>query len=170
MNFKADILPLKDQLFRLAFRITLNREDAEDIVQETLIRLWRAVQEQELENIQSFGMTVCRNLALDSNEKRERRNISLDEDVHDVVDTQNQPDRLVESKERYGMLTSIIDSLPEKQRTAIQLRDVEGRSYKEIAEIMDISESDVKVNIFRARQRVKEYYMKLGIRATNFLY
>lgn len=164
MNFKNDILPLKDQLFRLAFRITLNREDAEDIVQETLIRLWRAIQEQDIENIQSFGMTVCRNLSLDSNEKRERRNITFDEDVHDVVDTFSQPDRMVESKERYGLLTSIIDSLPEKQRTAIQLRDVEGRSYKEIAEVMDISESDVKVNIFRARQKVKDYYFKLGIR------
>ena len=53
VSFKNDILPLKDVLFRLAVRITLNREDAEDIVQETLIRLWKESQQQQIENIQS---------------------------------------------------------------------------------------------------------------------
>jgi RNA polymerase sigma-70 factor (ECF subfamily) len=54
------------------------------------------------------------------------------------------------------MLNALMNSLPEKQRTAMQLRDVEGRSYKEIAEVMQISESDVKVNIFRARKAMRE--------------
>jgi RNA polymerase sigma-70 factor (ECF subfamily) len=62
----------------------------------------------------------------------------------------------VESKEKYNLVTNLISQLPEKQRTALHMRDVEGRSYKEIAQVMEISESDVKVNIFRARQRLKE--------------
>jgi RNA polymerase sigma-70 factor (ECF subfamily) len=151
---------LKDVLFRLAFRITLNKEDAEDIVQETLIRLWNETKTQEIENIKSFGLTTCRNLALDHNKKRERQNITLEEDLHEQEDVSNQPDRLIESKERFGFLTALINELPEKQRTAIQLRDVEGRSYKEISDIMQITESDVKVNIFRARQKLKDKLQK----------
>ncbi len=156
VSFKTDILPLKDALFRLAFRITLNREDAEDVVQETLIRLWNETKSQEIDNLKSFALTVCRNLCLDHNAKKERQNISLDENIHEHEDNSRSPDEEIESRERYGYLTSLINKLPEKQRTAIQLRDVEGRSYKEISEIMGIGESDVKVNIFRGRQKLKE--------------
>lgn len=160
VSFKTDILPLKDMLFRLAFRITLNREDAEDIVQETLIRLWNETKNQEVENLKAFAMTVCRNLSIDINERKERLNISLNEDIHEQADLSRLPDEEIETQERYGLLNSLINSLPEKQRTAIQLRDIEGRSYKEIAQVMDISESDVKVNIFRARQKIKEKLTK----------
>lgn len=160
VSFKNDILPLKDVLFRLAFRITLNKEDAEDIVQETLIKLWNETKTQEIENIKSYGLTVCRNLALDHVALKERQNISFEEDVHEQEDTGNRPDRMIESKERFGLLTSLINGLPEKQRTAIQLRDIEGRSYKDISEIMQITESDVKVNIFRARQKLKDKIQK----------
>ncbi len=156
VSFKNDILPLKDIIFRLAIRITQNREDAEDIVQETLIRLWNETKKQDIENVQSFAMTVCRNLSLDYKAKKEHQSITFDEDSHDQIDVTSQPDRLIESKERFSYIQSLIDELPEKQRTAIQLRDIEGQSYKEIATVMEISESDVKVNIFRARQKLKE--------------
>ena len=156
VSFKNDILPLKDMLFRLAFRITLNREDAEDIVQETLIRLWKETKEQDIENVKAFALTVCKNLSLDHNELKERQNISFVEDVHEQIDVAHQPDEAIEDNEKFGFLNAAINELPEKQRMAIQLRDIEGRTYKEIAEIMSISESDVKVNIFRARQKVKE--------------
>lgn len=156
VSFKNDILPLKDILFRLSVRITQNREDAEDIVQETLIRLWDETKRQEIDNVKSFAMTVCRNLSLDHISKKAHQAVSFDEELHDQEDVSNQPDRMIESKERYGFLQSLIDELPEKQRTALHLRDIEGQSYKEIASEMEITETDVKVNIFRARQKLKE--------------
>ena len=55
----------------------------------------------------------------------------------------------------------IVNALPEKQRTCMQLRDFEGKTYKEIAAIMDISEDQVKINIFRARQAVKQKYQQI---------
>ena len=156
VNFKNDVLPLKDLIYRLALRITLNNEDAEDIVQDSLIRIWNELKTKDIDNIKAFAITVCRNHALDLVEKKERRNVSFDSESHDSADYNQSPDRLLEQKEQMASLNRLIDGLPEKQRTAIQLRDIEGRTYKEIAVVMGISEADVKVNIFRARQKIKE--------------
>lgn len=65
-------------------------------------------------------------------------------------------------QERMLMVRMAIDGLPEKQRTAIQLRDIEGKSYKEIAEVMNISEADVKVTIFRGRETLRGKLMANG--------
>ncbi len=157
LRFRNDVLPLKDRLFRLALRITFNREDAEDIVQETMLRVWREMNEgDDIMNVEAFAMTVCRNLSLDNRVRLEQQNVSFTETLHDRPDTAQSPSEQLEQSEQIGQVHQWLNQLPEKQRTAIQLRDIEGRSYKEIAEVMSISESDVKVNIFRARQKLKE--------------
>ena len=63
-------------------------------------------------------------------------------------------------RDRIRLVRRLIDSLPEKQRSCMQLRDIEGKSYKEIAAILEISEEQVKVNIYRARQTVKQKYQE----------
>ena len=157
VSFRNDVLPLKDKLFRLALRITLNREDAEDIVQDTLVKVWRELQrDTTIDNLEAFSLTVCRRLCLDLKNKKETQNIPFDQQIHDRPDVSPLPSERLEKDERLTQLHQLIDSLPEKQRTAVQLRDIEERSYKEIADIMQISESDVKVNIFRARKKIKE--------------
>ena len=66
ISFRNDVLPLKNILYRLALRITLNREEAEDIVQETLIKVWnRRDSWEEIDSIEAFSLTTCKNLALD---------------------------------------------------------------------------------------------------------
>ena len=67
ISFRDDVLPLKDKLYRLALRITLNNAEAEDVVQETLIKVWnRRSQWEEIESIEAFALTICRNLSLDN--------------------------------------------------------------------------------------------------------
>ncbi len=162
ISFLDDILPLKNQLFRLALRITLNRFEAEDIVQDTLIKVWnRRSDWEDIDSIEAFSLTICRNLSLDRIKKKENDNNSL-EDVKGVepLSSSNPQDRMIQA-DRVNLIRQIVDSLPEKQRSCMQLRDFEGKSYKEIAVILDITEEQVKVNIFRARQAVKQRYLKL---------
>ena len=162
ISFRDDILPLKNQLFRLALRITLNRFEAEDIVQDTLIKVWnRRSDWEDIDSIEAFSLTICRNLSLDRIKKKENDNNSL-EDVKGVepLSSSNPQDRMIQA-DRVNLIRQIVDSLPEKQRSCMQLRDFEGKSYKEIAVILDITEGQVKVNIFRARQTVKQRYLKL---------
>ena len=100
-------------------------------------------------------MTVCRNLALDRIERADNRTASLDDNGTERPDTASSPLERTAQLDRIEIVRSLIDSLPEKQRSCIQLRDFEGRTYKEIARVLGISEEQVKVNIFRARQTIK---------------
>ena len=163
ISFRTDVLPLKNELFRLALRITLNREDAEDVVQETMIRVWnRRDQWEQIDSIEAFCTTICRNLALDKTKRASNQDASLDNEGHDAPDHSYSanPEEQAVQRDRVERVRRLMDLLPEKQRTCMQLRDVEGKSYKEIATVMDISEQQVKVNIFRARQTIKQEYLK----------
>lgn len=160
VSFRNDVLPLKDTLYRLSLRITQNPAESEDIVQDTLIKVWqRRDSWQNIESIEAFSLTICRNLSLDRTALKERQNASLDEpSLHsaaDRADSANSPLENVSLKDRVALVRNLINQLPEKQRTCIQLRDFEGKAYKEIANVMGISEEQVKVNIFRARQAIK---------------
>lgn len=163
ISFRNDILPLKNELYRLALRITLNPAEAEDIVQETLIKVWnRREQWEQIESIEAFCLTICRNLALDKMRKLENQNQSLEEGEHDAPDNSysSNPEEQAMLQEKILLVRRLINELPEKQRSVMQLRDIEGKSYKEIAAIMAISEEQVKVNIYRARQAIRQKYLE----------
>ena len=162
VSFRNDVLPMKNELFRLALRITLNRAEAEDIVQDTLIKVWnRQYEWEDIDSIEAFSLTICRNLSLDRIKKKENNNDSLEDvKVAEPFSSSNPQDRMIQA-DKINLVKQIVDALPEKQRSCMQLRDFEGKSYKEIAEVLEISEEQVKVNIFRARQTVKQKYLKL---------
>ncbi|SHK49896.1 RNA polymerase sigma factor [Xylanibacter ruminicola] len=163
ISFQNDILPLKNELYRLALRVTLNPAEAEDVVQDTMIKVWnRREQWDEIESIEAFCLTICRNLSLDRMRKLENQNQSLEEGEHDSPDHSysSNPEEQAMQRDRVELIRRLISELPEKQRSAMHLREFEGKSYKEIASIMAISEEQVKVNIFRARQAIRQKYIK----------
>jgi RNA polymerase sigma-70 factor (ECF subfamily) len=163
ISFQNDILPLKNELYRLALRITLDHAEAEDVVQETMLKVWnRREQWDQIESIEAFCLTICRNQALDKMRRMGRQSESLDEGSHQKADTSYaaNPEEHAMHEDRLQLIRRLIDSLPEKQRTVMTLRETEGKSYKEIAEAMNISEEQVKVNLFRARQTIKQKYIK----------
>ena len=165
LDIKRDILPYKDTMYRLALRITLNSQEAEDVVQDVIIKVWRQSQSStgvQIENMAAYLLRLTRNLSIDRQRMKANQTESLDammsgEDGEHLVSTDAaQAERRAFVAERLSLVRKVMQGLPEKQRTAMQLRDFEGKTYKEIAAIMEITEEQVKVNIFRARQAVKQ--------------
>lgn len=162
ISFQTDILSLKNELYRMALRMTQNPADAEDVVQETMMKVWsRREQWSQIESIEAFCLTICRNVALDKMRRMEHQEQSLDATV-DPADRSHfsNPEEQAIQRDRVRMVRLLISQLPEKQRSCMQLRDIEGKSYKDIAEVLGITEPQVKINIFRARQTIKEKVMK----------
>jgi len=161
ISFQTDILPLKDKLYRLALRITLNPAEAEDVVQETMIKVWnRRDSWSTIDNMEAFCLTICRNLALDKTRYMGNQNLSLDDQVQPITQHPSPitPEEQTIQRDRVSMVRRLIDQLPEKQRSCMQLRDIEEKSYKDIATILNITEEQVKVNIFRARQTIRQRF------------
>ncbi len=161
ISFRNDILPLKNVLYRLALRITLQHEDAEDIVQDTLMKVWNKRDDwDQIDNIEAYALTITRHLALDKLKRADSRITSIDAtEVSESAQVNNPYNRIIDS-DRLQLVKKLMDELPEKQRSCMQLRDFEGKTYREIAAIMTISEEQVKVNIFRARQSVKQKFQE----------
>lgn len=161
-SFRTDILPLKDRLYRLALRITLNPAEAEDVVQETMIKVWnRRNTWDTIDNIENFCLTICRNLAVDKTRYMGNQAVSLETEMEPSDDSHHSnPEEQAVQRDRIRLVRQLISQLPEKQRSCMLLRDIEGKSYKDIAAILNISEEQVKVNIFRARQSIREKFSK----------
>ena len=162
LTFQTDVLPLKDELYRLALRITLNTAEAEDVVQETMLKVWnRREQWDAIESMEAFCLTICRNMALDRMKRADTQNQPLEAN-HEANDTTyaSNPEEQAVQRDRVRLVRELMTQLPEKQRTCMQLRDVEGKPYKDIAAIMGITEQQVKVNIFRARQAIKQKFIE----------
>ena len=162
VSFQNDILPLKNELFRLALRITLNAADAEDVVQDTMLKVWKRRNDwEQIESIEAFCLTICRNLALDRLRHKDYQSQTLDmaADPVDASHTAN-PEQMAVQRDRVRLVRQLINRLPERQRSCMQLRDIEGKSYRDIATILGITEQQVKVTIFRARQAVKTAFQE----------
>ena len=154
ISFRTTVLPLSDKLFRLALRITMNKAEAEDVVQDTLLKVWEHREEwEQINNLEAFAIATCRNRALDVMKRAGRNTEKLDEMAHFSSQT---PQEQLEASEQISLVNRLMDDLPEVQRTIMLLRDIEGKTYQEIAQTLDISETQVKVYLHRARTKIKE--------------
>ncbi len=154
-NFNNQLLKNQDKLFRFSLSLARNQNDAEDIYQETLIKIWELKDEWETwQNFEAYTMRMIRNTFLNFKKKSNSRAFV---DIDDIVEIPQQNDidqknTLIDLKMKFDML---VRRLPEIQRNILHLREIEELEYKEIGEILDISESQVKVYLFRGRQYIK---------------
>ena len=157
-KFRKNILPVIDRLFRLAFSITKNKEDAEDVVQDVLFNVWKKKAEWEnIGNMEAYCFRSTRNMALDKLALRENNLEEIPEN-YDYPALGEDVQRKIEIDDQINLLENWVKNIPEKQQTIFRLREVEELSYKEIAVILDISEEQVKITLFRIRRRLKEYF------------
>lgn len=161
--FKIRVLPVKDKLYRFAFRFLKDEDEARDIVQEVFIKVWnKQDQMDQVENMEAWCMQVTRNMSLDRLKSKQYKYTDSMKDDFDVSSGGETPYRFVETNDTMTNINRMISNLPEKQRQVILLRDVEGYSYKEIADIMEIDMNQVKVNLFRARKAVKDNILNIN--------
>jgi len=160
-QFQQHILPHKNKLFRFALSYLRVEADAKDLVQEVMMNAWERIPDpQSIKNMEAWCMTLTRNKALNMLKRKGRHTIQL-EDQFDLSSSEATPLQKTESQESVNKIHKIIASLPVAQREVISLRDIEGYSYKEIADILQLEMNHVKVLLFRARKQVKEQLIRV---------
>jgi RNA polymerase sigma-70 factor (ECF subfamily) len=155
-KFKATLLPIIDKLFRLALSITGSKEDAEDVVQDVLLQLLKKDDWENIDNVEAYCFRATRNRALDTIALKDNQVETLPDDYD--IPVWEDIERKVEVQEQIDLIEKWLTKLPEKQQTIFRLREVEELSYKEIALILNITEEQVKINLFRLRQKLKVYF------------
>ncbi|MGX5819125.1 RNA polymerase sigma factor [Chitinophaga lutea] len=163
--FLAQMMPIKQKLFRFAFRLLGNEEDAKDILQEAFIKVWHNRDKMgELQNLEAWCMRITRNLALDKLKSRKHRITDDLERAQELPAAHQQtPHQHTERSDLMKRVHGLINRLPDKYKTVLQLRDIEGLSYQEIADALAIEMSEVKINLFRARKQVREQLQNLHV-------
>ena len=158
INELIEILtPYKNKMFRYAFSIVRNRFEAEDVVQEAMIKVWKKMEKfSEIDNKEAWVITIVRNLAIDKIRAKKKKQTSDINEYFHISDNAPSPDIQLEQKDAVLKVTEIMGSLQETQREIITLRDIEGYTYQEIADIMDLKVDQVKVYLFRARKILRE--------------
>ena len=153
------ISPFKDKLFRMAKRLLVSTEEAEDATQEVLVKLWK--NNNVLSNyssVEAFAMTMTKNYCLDQLKSKRASNLQI---VHNnYSDRAASVQKQVEDKDSWSWVEKIMENLPEQQRLIIQMRDIEEYEFSEIAKIMDMNETAVRVSLSRARKEIREQLVK----------
>ncbi|CAN5746406.1 sigma-70 family RNA polymerase sigma factor [soil metagenome] len=165
--FKQHILPVRDKLFRLAKNFLRNREEAEDLLQDVLLKLWTNKQDLDTyKSVEALAMTTTRNLCLDRLKARKYRR-TADIDGCEIDSGYAAPDQLTEAADSESLLQRLLDALPEQQRYVLHLREVEGYSYEEMEELTGLSANNLRVILSRARKSMRDGYLKVEAYGAN---
>ena len=158
-RFKAEILPIRDKLFHIAKNILVEEEEAEDAVQEVLLKLWHTRDSlDKYDSVAAFATSVIKNHCLDRLKVKNRQE-SLDETHYTKAGTDN-PYIQLERKNTEEIIQKIIEGLPQLQQAIIRMKDMEEYEVEEIAEITGTKVDAVRMNLSRARKKVREEYIK----------
>jgi len=162
-EFKKKILPIGQNLYRFAAGILKDSHEAEDVVQDIFMKLWNMRDRmEEINNINAFAYKMTRNICLDK--LKGRRMQYYDTAARGIpepeVDDPN-PERMVEMRDSAERIKKLISDLPEQQKSIIHMRDVDGYSYEEISDVMDMEINAIRVTLSRARRSVRESLIKI---------
>lgn len=161
-DFKTSVLPISKKLLRFATHFLKDEDEAKDVVQDVFLKLWQKRDTLgEIENIDAFAMRMTRNRCLDV--IRARKVVPIDAETdrklkEESVDVHSK----VEFSESAVQIQMLINKLPDVQRTVMQLRDIEQLTYEEIAEATELQVNAIRVNLSRARKKVRDEFLKIN--------
>ncbi len=156
--FEQLVLRHQDLVFSLSFKLTGNRDMANDVAQESFIRAWKAI--EKFRGDSTFGTWIYRitvNTAWTLRKKAKKHNTLNIDDTYEpiVIDEKNDPEQVAINADLTDVLVSALDKIPLDQRIIVELKNSEGRSHKEIADYLGISVTAAKVRLHRAHQKLR---------------
>jgi len=165
-EFVQLITPFKDKLFRLAKRLLVSTEEAEDATQEVLLKLWNNKENLETyKSVEAFSMTMTKNYCLDQLKAKRSGNLKL---VHDnYISRETSLEKQLEVKDSLDWVEKAINELPEQQKMILQMRDIEEYEFEEIAKIMNMNETAIRVALSRGRKTIRAFMLKTNNHGIN---
>ncbi|MBT8180492.1 MAG: sigma-70 family RNA polymerase sigma factor [Eudoraea sp.] len=158
-EFLNVVMPFKDKLYRLSKRLLISSEEAEDATQEVLMKLWSKNSNiANYKNVEAFAMTMTKNFCLDRLKSKQSNNLKLVHSNYEDGNTSLQ--KQLEARDSISWVEKIMEELPEQQKLVLQLRDVEEYDFKEIADLLEMQPTAVRVALSRARKTVREKLMQ----------
>jgi len=151
--------PFKDKVFRMAKRLLVSTEEAEDATQEVLVKLWHKNDNlDEYKSIEAVAMTMTKNYCLDQLKSKRAGNMRI---VHNnFTDREAGLQKQVEDKDTWQWVERIMNDLPEQQKLIVQMRDIEEMEFEEIGKILGMNESAIRTALSRARKTIRETMTK----------
>lgn len=160
-RFKQQFLPLHPRLYRVAYALTENSRDAEDILQEAYCKLWiRRKELLHIRNAEAFCVTLVKNLCIDFLRSAPRQHPNAPPAESLLPDSGASPETRMIEQDEIQLIQRLINSLPAKQRRILRLRSIEGCSQEETEAITGLSAANVRVLLSRARKFIREQYLK----------
>ena len=158
-DFLKVVLPFKGKVFRLAKRLLVSQDEAEDATQELLLKLWKNKDKlSSYRNTEAFAMTMTKNYCYDRLKSKQAKNLTL---IHsNYKEKETSLDKKLEYKDSVDRVHLLIDNLPDQQKLIIQLRDIEQYDFKEICEMVNMKPTAVRVSLSRARKTIREQLTK----------
>lgn len=158
-EFMLLVAPFKDKVFRVAKRLLVSTEEAEDATQEVLVKLWTKSESLSAYNsVEALAMTMTKNYCLDQLKSKRAGNLRI---VHtNFTDREPLLQQKMEDTDSLNWVEKVINQLPEQQRLIVQMRDVEQYEFAEIAKILEMNETAIRVALSRARKTIREFMIK----------
>lgn len=159
LEFVALVNPFKDKVFRLARRILTSVEEAQDVSQEILMRLWNKREQLcEYKSVEAFAMTMTKNYCLDQLKNKRASNLKIDS--LEFSENRSKLEEEIENKDSLNWVEKFIEVLPVQQKIILQMRDIEGYEFEQMAEILEMNETAIRVALSRARKSIRESMLK----------
>lgn len=158
-EFMQLVSPFKDRVFRLAKRLLVSTEEAEDATQEVLVKLWNKNESLgEYRSVEAVAMTMTKNYCLDQLKSKRASNLKI---VHNnFTDREASLQQKVEDDDALKWVEKIMNDLPEHQKLIVQMRDIEEMEFEEIGKILEMNEQAVRTALSRARKNIREKMTK----------